>query len=115
LAFAPDGRTLAGGDLRGVVTLWDVSTGEARPPLETVTDNGFLNYVSALTFSPDGRTLAVAVDQEVQLWDVTTGRRLARLEGHEKRVKCLAFAPDGKSLASGGFDKRVYLWRVPGR
>jgi WD40 repeat protein len=58
----------------------------------------------------DGGTLAVAVGRVVQLWNVTTGNLVARLEGHEGKVRCLAYAPDGTRLASGGHDRTVQLW-----
>jgi WD40 repeat protein len=113
LAFSPDGRVLAGGDYRhGVVTLWDVATRAERATLETTEDKDLLNEVAALAFAPDGRTLAVAADRAVQLWDVETARRLASLEGHEKKVQCLAYTPDGTRLASGSYDQTVRLWDV---
>jgi WD40 repeat protein len=32
------------------------------------------------------------------------------LEGHRQRVKCVAFAPDGRLLASGSTDGELRLW-----
>jgi WD40 repeat protein len=46
----------------------------------------------------------------MQLWDVFTGQELARLEGHRGWVTYLAFAPDGKTLASGSADNTVLIW-----
>jgi WD40 repeat protein len=46
------------------------------------------------------------------LWDVTTGKELGQLAGHKGWVKALAFAPDGKTLASGSRDTTVLLWDV---
>jgi WD40 repeat protein len=113
LAFSPDGRVLASGDYRdGVVTLWDVAARTERAILETIGDKDSLNEVAALAFAPDGRMLAVATDRAVQLWDVETARLLARLEGHEGKVKCLAYSPDGTRLASGSYDRTVRLWDV---
>jgi WD40 repeat protein len=69
---------------------------------------------AAVAFSPDGRILAVAVEQAVQLWDVATASRLTSLEGHEGKVNCLAYSPDGTRLASGSSDRTVRLWDVTG-
>ena len=69
-------------------------------------------HVTALAFSPDGKVLASAgVDGWICLWDVATGKRLQRFEGHdEKPVYGLSYAPDGKLLASAGADYLVRLW-----
>ncbi|MFJ6602214.1 WD40 repeat domain-containing serine/threonine protein kinase [Streptomyces lydicus] len=69
--------------------------------------------VNAVAFSPDGKILAGACDDEtVRLWDVATHRVTATLIGHRGRVFTLTFSPDGKTLASGCDDGagRVRVW-----
>jgi WD40 repeat protein len=84
-----------------------------RGTLAETEDDCFRDEAAAIVFSPDSKTLAVAVDRAVQLWDVATSKRVARLTGHEGKVRCLAFSPDGTRLASGSYDQTVRLWDMP--
>jgi RNA polymerase sigma factor (sigma-70 family) len=117
LAFSPDGRSLASSAGDGGLKLWDVpppgrpagKTGSGQAERATLEIG---NEVAAVAFAPDGKTLAVAAGDTVQLWDVRSGKRLANLEGQEGRVRCLAYSPSGKHLACGGSDKTVRIWHV---
>ena len=39
-------------------------------------------------------------------------RERNRLEGHDSEVRSVSFSPDGKTLASGSYDKTIKLWEV---
>src|SRR5262249_21625549 len=70
--------------------------------------------VLAVTFSPDGRRLAVAsgvgLKGEITVWDAEAGKELLVFRGHTRDVEGLAYSPDGRRLASAGLDKTVKVW-----
>jgi RNA polymerase sigma factor (sigma-70 family) len=111
-AHSPDGKVLAVAvkESPGKLRLWDVKTDREIHTLDHPADTG------AAVFSPDGKTLAVAWGGEadkpgrITLWNVGAGKEIGRLEGHKSWVFALAFAPDGKTLASGGYDRTLRLW-----
>jgi WD40 repeat protein len=49
---------------------------------------------------------------EVTIYDAETGKRTAACKGHQAGIYAVAFSPDGQTLATGGFDGEVRLYRV---
>ncbi len=136
LEFSPDGQTLLSGGSdwgshrahdwprpagngpeQSEWRLWDVVSGNL---LRAVPREGRL---LAVGFSPDGRSIACGVDQEVRLYEraaETPGKGIAT---HDAGVTDLAFTPDGAALLTTSHDqtvKRTNLatgkteWTAPG-
>ncbi|HSR99178.1 MAG TPA: WD40 repeat domain-containing protein, partial [Kofleriaceae bacterium] len=66
--------------------------------------------IRRMTFSGDGRRLAVAGGSDAQVWDIEHRQRLAALRGHASSVTSVAFSPDGLRLASSSKDGTCRLW-----
>ncbi|MFF9396758.1 WD40 repeat domain-containing protein [Streptomyces griseoluteus] len=120
-AFSPDGHILATGELgpngRPVVRLRSTEK-PGIPVLSSIDDLD--NSAAHLAFSPDGRTLAVADNNDdthgrvaptVKLYglaDPAHPQRIAALPGE---VWSLAFSPD-RQLLTGGGSKSLLLWDI---
>ncbi len=70
--------------------------------------------VTAVDFSPDGKLIASASqDNTVKIWK-RDGTLLTTLKGHSHEVKGVAFSPDGKLLASVSVDRTIKIWKRDG-
>jgi WD40 repeat protein len=129
LALAPDGKTLVSAGKDKTARVWDVASGKELRQVGSHQEE-----VDCLALSPNGKTLATAGRNEpLRLLDLDAGKELRRLyvpdpvrirgtdDVSEKQFRemlrlkvgilALAFAPDGKTVASV-HKKSVRLWDV---
>ncbi len=127
VVFTPDGRRLVTAGKDGAARLWDLDDGKLIRAYSIDKERFACADVSA-----DGKHLAVSSGDTVRVWDLPAGEKPRVIEqvygqwkpDEETRlyhlgVLSLAFLPDGKSLATGGyryggFDVRGPDYRVVG-
>jgi WD40 repeat protein len=102
------------GKVVGKVWVWDPDNGDLLHTFSTG-DTG----LNAIALSPDAKTLAAGANgnaskenEPIYLWDLTTGKQKAQLDGHKIGVRGLAFSSDGAQLYSCGDDKKMRHWDV---
>ncbi len=107
LAFTPDGKALASNHGLHGIHVWDLVARKEGPALK----GRKLTY-TCLAVGPDGRTLAAgAANGVLRMWDLATGDILHTFKPHLGQIRLLAFAANGKALASVGMEASVKVWR----
>jgi WD40 repeat protein len=105
VAFAPQAPQAASASRGGTLHVWNTifrksSFSFCRPE----------SPVLSLAFSADGqRLLTGSEDCVVRVWDLQSGERLSRCEGHTAAVTAVAWFRDGR-IASASLDQSVRVW-----
>jgi WD40 repeat protein len=129
VAFSPDGTHLATASVDRTARTWDADTGDVVRTL-----GSRQGKVTAVALSPDGTTVAAVHEDGTTLSEVASGTSRGLLldpvaipfptsplgalstlicpQVESGSVRCLAFSPDGKRLATGDAGGTVRLWEV---
>jgi WD40 repeat protein len=103
--FSPDGKVLAANRIhpKRELLLWDLQTGK---------ELARLSGVQAQAFAPDGKAVAGVFGNTVRLWEVPTGKEIHPFAGHRTGLRCVACAPDGRTIVTSDKDGHMCLWRA---
>jgi WD40 repeat protein len=107
LALSGNGQMLATGHGDGLVILWDMARGKRWRSFKQG------RQIHALAFSPRDKTLAIAsADGWVKVWKVDPWNESPEYEDQVSTPCCLAYAPNGLTLAVGCNSGVVRLLKV---
>jgi WD40 repeat protein len=128
IAFSPDGRLLATGELRGKISIYDVATNRLVREIEPFPDRVWA--VPKIAFSPDGGTIALGSsgDRGVQrspsggvdfvppnnsslrVFRVNDGQLIAAYGGTSAITSGLAWSPDGRFITFISARRILHIW-----
>ena len=109
LEASRDGRWLATARLATV----EIRPASGDAPARALT--GFPGQVTSVHFSMDGKRLVTAsgvagLGGEAALWKVEDGSLVRKFRGHRDLLFDAELSPDGKLLATAGYDRAIRLW-----
>jgi WD40 repeat protein len=107
-AFSPDGRRLATGS-GALIHIWDLELDSVVIELAGLEDG-----VHSISFSPDGGWLVAAGGRTLSIWNLASpGAPTARFLADSVAVYTAAWSPQGRVIATSGYDGYLRLWSAP--
>lgn len=108
VSFSPKGDTLVANSY-GTVLMWYTSNWQLRCRFS---EHGLIT--NGISYSPDGKTLAVGDDRGfIHLWDIASRKKKKLFNSpYHHSIRDLAFSPAGKTIASSGYDGTVLVWNI---
>jgi WD40 repeat protein len=117
-ALSPDGKHVTSFGAEGLLVEWSAESGKElrrcilpHGPFTAAALSADRKLLA--TVGKDGRDLTEGVVRIVRLWDATTGKEIRKITDSANRFGGIAFASDGKTLATMGQDRFIHLWDVP--
>jgi WD40 repeat protein len=116
LAWSHDGSMVAATGNEGRTVVWDVKRRRIvkllGPSVHSRADGvQGPGATDGVNFSADDRLVGTAgLDSTLRLYDVRSGRRVAKLVAGKNTLSDLDFSSDGRRVAAAGLDAKVWIW-----
>lgn len=108
VVFGPDSKSLYLASHNGPVRKYDLASFKLLHTFEDKTED-----LTGFAASADGRTLAVATEKEVRIWDENSGKLLSTLPSAEKGAfHEVGFSVDSKMLFVTSDDNTAFAWNI---
>jgi WD40 repeat protein len=114
----PDGQRIITCSGDGSLRVWNVKSGKQigedwRVEQDWSDRDWEKEGVHSIALSPDERKVGSGSgDGVVRLWDIDTGKVIAKWTGHTRRVRSVCWSQDDRRLLSGSFDGTARQWDV---
>jgi WD40 repeat protein len=112
LAISGDGATVAAGDSKNQVIIWNLSNGKVIEVLGQETDN---DQVTDVAYIPHSTVIAAgSTEGTIRLYDPAESQLSLRTFGNvgDSPIRALNVSPNGTYLASVSEDRKVRIWRI---
>ncbi len=115
VAFSPNGKyvaTCSWAPSAWAAHVWEIATGKELSHITYHTGD-----VAFIAFTPDGNNVVAGGSRDVQVWEASTGRGIARMKAEDAIYswEAGALSPDGKyvtAVSSVNDNPVVFVWEV---
>lgn len=101
LALSPDDQFLASGCANGAIYIREIDSILDKDPKPPKVLSGHTDAVTSLAWNATG-LVSASNDNTVRIWDVKNQQMTSIFQGHDSRIKNVAWLPNGRHVISGG-------------
>jgi WD40 repeat protein len=126
VSFSSDGKSLLATGFDYSIKQWDVKSGRLINVLPVITwddpkkaHETLFKFQSVRwdpprlpTFTPNGRSAAIVLENNIAIWDVTASKHIQDLRARAASVSSVSFGADGSVLASANSFQPTRLWNL---